>query len=94
MACTIFEIFNCATGKTLGLRHGEKRAIETAERCINAGAGIFDYLPWKVEGAYVVDMRDNVKEGPFVSREKAQDYADFENMCTDVNSFRVVLHSL
>jgi hypothetical protein len=32
MPATIFEIFNCQEGATLGFRYGEKRARETVAR--------------------------------------------------------------
>jgi len=87
---TVFEIFDCVSGDTLGYRCSEARARQTAERC---GAQ-FDYLPAKGEGFYVSDMHDNMKAGPFADRGEASRKADFENMASDVNSFHVVEHRL
>lgn len=93
---TIFEIFNCVDGKTQGYRHTEARAVQTVDRCnaISYKGFYADYLPAKDEGFYIVDMRDNVKAGPFPDRADAQRKSDFENMATDVNSFHVVEHRL
>lgn len=87
---TVFEIFDCRNGKTLGHRASEARARETAERC----GALFDYLPDYREGFFVADMRDNIKAGPFANRVRAERIAEFENMASDVNSFRVVEHRL
>ena len=102
MAVTIFEIFNCQEGAKLGLRHGEKRARETVARLDGAKveykktglASVFDYAPAKEEGFFVVDMGDNVKAGPFASRDAAERKASFEDMASDTNSFRVVEHRI
>lgn len=89
----IFEIFNCVDGSTQGYRTSEARAKETCERVpahiLNGTAVYLDYLPAK-DGFYVVDMRDNVKAGPFADGWEANRNADFENMASDFNSFRVV----
>lgn len=84
----IFEIFNCATGRTEGYRFGEKLARETADRCTGANGTVYDYLPAK-DGFFVLDMRDNVKAGPFATKAEASRKADFEDMASDTNSFRV-----
>lgn len=93
MAETIFEIFDPVTGKTEGYRCGKVRAVQTCERLEKYGH-IRDYLPVEKEGFYVVDMHDHVKSGPWSDQRMAQGKADFENMCSDVNSFRVVQHEL
>jgi hypothetical protein len=39
-------------------------------------------------------MGDNVKAGPFASRDQAERKSSMENMASDFNSFRVVEHRL
>jgi len=91
----IFEIFNAVNGATLGYRTSEKRAKETCERTPpyrdtkTGGMVVLDYLP-ALNGFYVLDMRDDVKGGRYLDRGNADKASDFENMASDVNSFRVV----
>lgn len=89
---TVFEIFDPVTGATEGYknREGTARFIDRMEQ---AGF-VRDFLPAKGEGFYVVDMRGAVKFGPCADRDEASRKADFENMCSDVNSFSVVEHRL
>lgn len=94
MACTIFEIFNCNDSETsLGRRYGEKRANQTCDR-LSASGDVYDYLPERKEGFYVVDMGDNVKAGPFANEADAKRESDFLDLSHDYNAFRVVHHSL
>ena len=81
----IFEIFNAVDGSTQGFRTSEQAAKSA---CYQIKA-YWDYLPAK-DGFYIVDMRDNVKAGPFVDGWEASRKADFMNMADDFNSFRVV----
>lgn len=89
----IFEIFNCVNGQTQGYRVGLIRAKQTVERIPsyvqNGKRVVLDYIP-ATDGFYVLDMRANVKAGPFETRDEAQRHADFENQSTDLNSFHVV----
>lgn len=90
MAQTVFEVFDCPSGKTLGFREGADVAKRTCERAMpNA---VLDYLPAKEIGFYVVDMNGFVKFGPFNDRDTASRKSDFENMATDVNSYHVTEH--
>lgn len=93
MAETIFEIFDPVTGKTEGYRHGISKARDLIDRLEKYGH-IRDYLPASQEGFYVVDMRDNVKAGPFPDHYEAKRVSDFEDMANDYNAFRVVRHTL
>lgn len=85
----IFEVFTCHNGKTQGYRFGEARAIETIERLERAGCVAHDYLPAR-DGFYVLDMTNNVKAGPFEDHASAQKQSDWQDMCHDYNSFRVM----
>jgi len=96
----IYEIFNAVDGSTQGYKFGE----EAAKRFIDRVGGVwrdektgkalvFDFLPAR-EGFYVLDMRDVVKAGPFVTHAEATRKADFENMSSDTNSFRVFAQTL
>lgn len=92
---TIFEIFDCLTGKTQALRHTERKAIETCQRIAGSdGFSGLDCLPYSKEGFYVVDMRDFVKAGPFADKDDADKRCMVENQSSDTNSFHVVEHSL
>lgn len=86
----IFEIFNAVNGETQGYRFGEVRARQTVARCdnVNVPGFVADWLPAK-DGFFIVDIRDNVKDGPFGDCRTAQAKADFENQGSDTNSFRV-----
>lgn len=91
----IFEIFNAVNGATLGYRTSEIRAKQTCERTPpyrdnkTGNLMVLDYLP-ALNGWYVLDQKDNVKGGQYLARINADKAADFENMASDVNAFRVV----
>lgn len=92
---TIFEIFDCFTGKTLGYRHTEAVALRTCQRIAGKdGFSGLDHLPAKDEGFYVVDMRGFVRSPAIANRADAERKADMENMSSDYNSFSVVEHTL
>lgn len=90
----IFEIFNSVDGKTHGYRSDE----EKAEKFCNSLGGLvdeatgkqiyYDYLPARC-GFYVLDMRNTVKFGPYLTHADATKKSDFENMASDTNSFHV-----
>lgn len=90
---TVFEIFDCRTGRTQGYRHGEARALQTVERVERAGI-VLDYLPAKSEGFYVVDDLDHVSAGPFKVRSNADARQMVANQGSDRRTFRVVEHRL
>lgn len=91
----IYEIFNAVDGRPAGRRFGLERVKQTLDRleAVTIPGVVYDYLPGR-EGYYVLDMRDAVKAGPFVRPEAAKEYADFEDMCSDTNSFRVYRQEL
>jgi hypothetical protein len=91
MACTVFEIFNPVDGKTEGYRAGEASARLLISRLEKYGH-IRDFLPAPVDGYYVANTAGHIKSGPFAEWLEAANRADFENMGSDTNTFRVVSH--